>query len=200
MTRPPDVTLPHALEPRTDAELIAAWVKGDEAAAAELVHRHASAVARFLGAAGGRDDVEDLVQETFFRAFRKIETFRGTASFRTWLFAIGANALKDLRRRGRRRQVIPLADADREVADPRADPLGDVVERGLLERLREAVPKLPPMQRNVFLLRAQQGLEYDEIAAALGTSSGAARVHYHQAVKRLKAALGGVQEGNADGA
>ena len=53
-------------------------------------------------------------------------------------------------------------------------------------RLREGLGRLTRMQREVFLLRVQQGLEYDEIAAALGTSPGAARVHYHHAVKRLK--------------
>ena len=53
-------------------------------------------------------------------------------------------------------------------------------------RLTDGLARLPRMQREVFLLRAQQGLEYDDIAAALGTSSGAARVHYHHAVKRLK--------------
>ena len=54
------------------------------------------------------------------------------------------------------------------------------------ERLRRGLTRLPRMQREVFLLRAQQGLEYGEIAAALETSPGAARVHYHHAVKRLK--------------
>jgi len=48
---------------------------------------------------------------------------------------------------------------------------------------------LPPMQRDVFLLRAQQGIEYEDIARALGTSVGAARVHYHHAIKRLKRVL-----------
>src|SRR5947199_130234 len=53
-------------------------------------------------------------------------------------------------------------------------------------RLLQHLPELPRMQREVFLLRAQQGLDYEEIAAALGTTPGAARVHYHHAVKRLK--------------
>ncbi|MFQ5810642.1 MAG: RNA polymerase sigma factor [Armatimonadota bacterium] len=55
--------------------------------------------------------------------------------------------------------------------------------------MEEAVHQLPPLQRDVFLLRAQQGAEYEDIAAALDTSVGAARVHYHHAVKRLKAIL-----------
>ncbi len=58
------------------------------------------------------------------------------------------------------------------------------------ERLRRGLGELPRMQREVFLLRAQQGMEYDEICAALGTTPGAARVHYHHAVRRLKELLG----------
>ncbi len=116
----------------SDAALIAAWQAGDEQAAAELVRRHARALARFLAGGGAREaDVDDLVQETFIRAFR----------------AVG-----------------------REAAD----------------RLRAGLARLPRMQREVFLLRAQQGLAYEEIAAALDTSTGAARVHYHHAVRRLK--------------
>jgi RNA polymerase sigma-70 factor, ECF subfamily len=167
----------------SDAELIAAWRRGEEAAAAELVRRHARAVARFLGAAGAADDVDDLVQETFYRAFRRIESFRGGASFRTWVMAIGANALKDLKRRLRRRPVVALDD--REIPDT-TDPYAEIVTNETRRRLEEAVSRLPPMQRNVFLLRAQQGLDYEEIAAALGTTVGAARVHYHHAVRRLK--------------
>jgi len=168
----------------SDAELISAWRGGDEAAAAELVRRHAQAVARYLAAAGASDDVEDLVQETFFRAFRKISGFRGGASFRTWVIAIGSNALKDARRRMRRRPVVPL-ETD-EVADEHGDPHAEVVGRDLETRLGECVARLPPMQRDVFLLRAQQGMEYEDIAGALGTTVGAARVHFHHALKRLK--------------
>ncbi len=168
---------------QSEGELIEAWRRGDEAAAAELVHRHAAAVARFLSAAGAGDDVEDLVQETFYRAFRKIDGFRGGASFRTWVMTIGSNALKDLRRRLRRRPVVALED--REVADP-SDPHQEAVSDELARRLETAIAQLPPMQRDVFLLRAQQGLEYEEIAQALKTSVGAARVHYHHAVQRLK--------------
>lgn len=168
----------------SDAELIEAWRGGDETAAAELVHRHAQAVARYLAAAGAGDDVEDLVQETFFRAFRKIAGFRGGASFRTWVIAIGSNALKDTRRRFRRRPVVPL-ETD-EIPDERGDPHADLVGKDLETRLGQCVTQLPPMQRDVFLLRAQQGMEYEDIAGALGTTVGAARVHYHHALKRLK--------------
>jgi RNA polymerase sigma-70 factor (ECF subfamily) len=181
------VTVPVPAEGPLDAQLIAEWRSGDEGAAAELVRRHTPALARFLAAAGAREDLDDLVQETFFRAFRRIETFRGTAKFATWLMAIASNALKDLRRRAKGRTVLTLEE--RDLPDETADPHGEVVGRDLMDRLERAVQGLPPMQRDVFLMRAQQGAEYKEIAEALETSVGAARVHYHQAVKRLKATL-----------
>lgn len=168
----------------SDADLIERWRGGDEAAAAVLVQRHMGAVARFLAAAGAHEELDDLVQETFYRAFRRLGTFRGTASFRTWVIAIGSNALKDAQRRRRGRQ--PLSLDDRELPDSSSDPHDAAVERELLARLEAAVGELPRLQRDVFLLRAQQGASYDEIAEALGTTPGAARVHYHHAVKRLK--------------
>ncbi|MBI3982462.1 MAG: sigma-70 family RNA polymerase sigma factor [Gemmatimonadetes bacterium] len=168
----------------SDGELIDRWRRGDELAAAELIKRHATAVARFLGASGGGDDVEDLVQEAFFRAFRSIARFRGGSSFRTWVMTIASNALKDLKRRARRGDVLSLED--RDVADTSADPYGETVSRDAVRRVEAELGRLPRLQREVFLLRAQEGLEYDEIARALGTTPGAARVHYHHAVQRLK--------------
>src|SRR5437870_10646488 len=96
----------------SDAALIAAWQGGDEQAAAELVRRHARAVARFLGAglSGGTGDadVDDLVQETFIRAFRALGRFRGQCRFRTWLMTIGGNVVKDAYRRVKRTRVVAL--------------------------------------------------------------------------------------------
>lgn len=174
---------PVAADP-SDADLIAAWQGGDEPAAAQLVRRHARALARFLAGAGAPEaELDDLVQDTFIRAFRALEQFRGQCRFRTWLLTIGGNVLKDAYRRGRRARVVPL---DEELRSPDGDPHERAVAGEVEAKLAEGLKRLPRMQREVFLLRAQQGLEYEEIAAALGTSPGAARVHYHHAVKRLK--------------
>ena len=168
----------------TDAALIAAWQGGDEQAAAELVRRHARALARFLASAGAPEaDLDDLVQETFIRAFRAVDRFRGQCRFRTWLLTIGGNVLKDAGRRAQRARVVPLGE---DVRATDGDPHERAVAGEVEGRLQEGLRQLPRMQREVFLLRAQQGMEYDDIAAALGTSPGAARVHYHHAVKRLK--------------
>jgi RNA polymerase sigma-70 factor (ECF subfamily) len=170
--------------PPTDAALIAAWQGRDERAAAELVRRHTRALARLLAGAGAPEaEVDDLVQETFIRAFRAVGTFRGQCQFRTWLLTIGANVLRDAYRRAKRARVVPITT---ELASTEGDPHDQAEAKEAEARLQEGLRALPRLQREVFLLRAQQGLEYDEIAAALGTTPGAARVHYHHAVRRLK--------------
>ena len=141
--------MPHA-EPvaavPSDAALIAAWQGGDEQAAAELVRRHARALARFLGAgsSGGDADVDDLVQETFIRAFRALGQFRGQCRFRTWLMTIGGNVLKDAYRRVKRARVVPLAD---ELRDKDGDPHEHAVAGEMEARLAEGLGRLPRMQR-----------------------------------------------------
>jgi len=174
-----------ALAAEADGALISRYLAGDEQAAGELVRRHTAALARYMAAQGApAEELEDLTQEAFFKAFRALASFRGGASFRTWLLAIGGNVLRDGRRRWRRRQVVELSP---EIRDPSGDPAEHLDAGSTLQRLEEGIGKLARLQREVFMLRAQQGLEYSEISTALGISEGAARVHYHHAVKRLMA-------------
>lgn len=168
----------------TDQSLVAAYRGGQQRGAAELIARHGAAVGRFLYSSGAAAaEVEDLVQETLFRAFRRLDTWRGEASFRSWLLTIASNLLKDHVRASKDRRFVSLESL--ELADP-ADPHADLAAGELEDRLRQELSRLPRLQREVFLLRAQQGSEYSEIAIALGTTPGAARVHYHHAVRRLK--------------
>lgn len=174
--------------PLSDADLIVAYRGGDQRAAADLVARHAGAVGRYLHASGaGGSDVEDLTQETFFRAFRRLETWRGEASFRGWLVTIAGNLLKDEYRRLKGKKVISLDGHD--MADLR-DPAAELQLNEAEQRMQVGIAGLPRLQREVFLMRVQQGFGYEEIADALGTTPGAARVHYHHAVRRLKEIIG----------
>lgn len=167
----------------TDPALVAAYRSGDERAATELVRRHAGPLGRFLYGLGAEpDDLEDLTQETLFRAFRRVDSWRGGASFRSWLLTIGSNLLRDQVRK-RRGKLVSIDDHD--IADG-ADPARNLAAAETHEQVRVGLAALPRLQREVFLLRAQQGSDYGEIAAMLGTTPGAARVHYHHAVKRLK--------------
>ena len=171
----------------SDQELVAAWQGGAEPAAKTLVERHAPAVARFLYSAGAdREELDDLVQEAMFRAFRRLGSWRGESGFRSWLFSIAANLLKDERRKRRGRTVLSLVESDLP-ATPGPDEEHAAAEAG--ERIRAGLAELPRLQREVFLRRVQGGEAYDAIAAAVGSTPGAARVHFHHAVKRLKELL-----------
>src|SRR3954469_551453 len=94
---------PASGEEQKDLELIARWKAGDERAATELVERHAAALARFAVSTGERNEVDELVQDTFVRAFNSLDGFRGESSFRTWLFTIQRRLLLDRRRAEKRK-------------------------------------------------------------------------------------------------
>src|SRR3989449_7905820 len=144
----------------TDAALIAAGRGGDEPAAAELVRRHARALARFLAGAGAvAADVDDLVQEAFIRAFRGLGRFRGQCQFRTWLMTIGGNVLKDAHRRSRRSRLVPLGDDLRATdGDPHERAVAGEAER----RLAAGVGQPAPMQRGGVPLRGPPGAGDDQ--------------------------------------
>src|SRR5215470_18989984 len=123
-----------------DLELIARWKAGDERAATELVERHASALARFAVSSGERNEVEELVQDTFVRAFGSIDGFRGDSTFRTWLFTIERRLLLDRRRaEKRRRDRLELQEDD---AATEYDALDSVVADETQARLQQAVKRL----------------------------------------------------------
>jgi RNA polymerase sigma-70 factor (ECF subfamily) len=174
-------------EDEVDRALVARWLGGDERAATLLVERHAPALARFaasLTSGGDRGLIDELVQDTFVRAFQSLADFRGESSLRTWLFTIERRLLLDQRRSERRRpagEEIDEGDAATEYTAL------DALVAGETEgRIRQAIERLSPLQRDVFLLRVTEGLSYKEIAGVVGTTEGAARVHYHNAVRVIK--------------
>lgn len=171
----------------SDAALIARWLSGDERAAGRLVERHAVAVTRFVGSLGVQDDADDLVQETFVRAFGALETFRAESTFRTWLFSIARRLVIDQRRsNGRRREAEDVSD---DMLATHYDALDGILADEAETHVRRAVAQLSPMQRDVFLLRVNEGMSYREIAELVGSTEGAARVHYHHALRTVKESL-----------
>lgn len=167
-----------------DSVLIERWKTGDSRAASELVERHADALARFAASTGEREEIEELVQDTFVRAFGSLQAFRGESSFRTWLFTIERRLMLDRRRaEQRQKSLVPIEAPD---AQTTYDALDGMVAQETATRVRRAVNGLSPMQRDVFAMRVEQGMSYKEIAAVLETSEGAARVHYHNAIRAVK--------------
>ena len=167
-----------------DRALIERWKTGDERAATTLVERHAAALARFAVRLGMREEADELVQDTFIRAFGALESFRSDSSLRTWLFTIERRLVIDRRRASARR------GKDVEVGDEHAasgyDALDALVADETSRRMAKAIGGLTRMQREVFSLRVQEGRSYKEIAEVLDTSEGAARVHYHNAMRAVK--------------
>src|ERR1700682_4365709 len=96
-----------------DMELIKRWKAGDSRAATRLVGRHSQALARFAASAGEREEIEELVQDTFIRAFASLDSFRGESSLRTWLFTIERRLMLDRRRAERRSsETVPVEESD----------------------------------------------------------------------------------------
>jgi RNA polymerase sigma-70 factor (ECF subfamily) len=171
----------------TDLDLIARWKAGDERAASILVERHAPALARFAVSLGARWDVDEVVQDTFVRAFASIDSFRADSSLRTWLFTIERRLLLDRRRSERRRRDdAPIDECD---AATEFDALDGLVAEEAVARVMKAGERLSRLQREVFLLRVTEGLSYKEIAEIVGSTEGAARVHYHNAMRAVKESL-----------
>jgi RNA polymerase sigma-70 factor (ECF subfamily) len=150
---------------------------------AAVVAEHWASVYRFLlGSSGHAQDAEDLTQETFLRAWNRLDTFQSGTAMRVWLLRIAANAATDVRRRRLRVAFVPLAH------DPPADRPGpgdalDLAEQAGL--LRVALEQLSEKTRMVFHLRAQEDLPFREIAEVVGTTEEGARWHMHQARTKL---------------
>ena len=172
---------------RTDLDLVARWMAGEQRAATLLVERHAAAVSRFVASIGARAEAEEVVQDTFVRAFGSLHSFRADSSLRTWLFTIERRLILDRRRSERRRRDdTSVDDAD---AATEFDALDEIVADEAESRVKKAVEQLSRLQKEVFLLRVNEGLSYKEIAEVVGSTEGAARVHYHNAMRAVKESL-----------
>jgi RNA polymerase sigma-70 factor (ECF subfamily) len=169
---------------------------GDSDAFRMLVERHATAVFRLAyRMTGNETDAEDMVQETFLRAWREIRRFDGRASFGTWLHRICANRTVDFLRSRNRWQPANTTESDEEhdpfrglaSEEPSPERAARSAEAGAV--LEPALASLSEIERTAFVLRHYEGLPIDEIASALGVQPGAARHSIFRAVRKLRRAL-----------
>jgi len=156
---------------------------------AELTERHRPEVLRYLvRLLGDPAEAEDACQEAFLRAHRAFARLGSAANSRAWLYRIATNSGLNAAR-SRSRRVARAADVDLDTLPAEAGMSPE--RREQLLAVRRAVAGLPPRQRAALMLRQFQGFDYAEIAAALGGNQGAARANVYQALRKLRAALGG---------
>lgn len=170
----------------TDAELVERARSGDARALDALVRRHTDAAFRVaLSYVREEDTARDVVQDSFLKAFRALETFRGDAAFKTWLMTITANEARGVLRKTKRWKEQPIEDAA-PVPDDTIDPASAAVMSDEVERARALLQSLPEKQRLSVSLRVDEGLSFREIGAVIGSSEGAARVNYFHGIRRLR--------------
>ena len=170
----------------TEPQLIQRLRDGDEDAARALYDAHVDRVFRICYRFAGEDHLaQDFTQETFVRAFTKIDTFRGEAAFGTWLGSIATTvSLNGLRKVKRfRSRETALHEDLRSTGGPGR------LEPDVKERLHRAIDELPAGYRTVFLLHDLEGYTHEEIGAMLGIKSGTSKSQLFRARGRLREKL-----------
>jgi RNA polymerase sigma-70 factor (ECF subfamily) len=176
--------------PESDALAISRVRAGDDDAFRELVDRHSRAVFRVAYRVTGRvEDAEDVVQETFLRAYRQLHRFEARANFGTWLHRIATNCAVDLLRARPKREVAEEPETLERTADvlPVPEPAALGVQIG--DRLAGAMALLTEIERAAFTLRHFEGLSIDEIGAVLGLKTSAAKHSIFRAVRKMRREL-----------
>lgn len=131
------------------------------------------------------ENANDLLQNTFMKAWMSIEHFRGEARLSTWLYKIAINEAITFLAREKRRTTLSLDDPDSTIASTvEADTYTDGDR--LAAELREAVETLPEKQRIVFNMKYYDDMKYEDMSSILGTSVGALKASYHLAVKKIE--------------
>ena len=166
----------HASE---DAGLVRLACSGDESAFARLYDRYARMVHGLLVARVGQADVEDLVQEVFLTAWRRLGALRDAAAFGGWLAAIARNRATDFHRRRHDSEALPDHLAAPDASSARFDALAVLA----------VIRTLPSAYRETLVLRLVEGMTGPEIAAQTGLTAASVRVNLHRGMKLLREKL-----------
>jgi RNA polymerase sigma-70 factor (ECF subfamily) len=190
------------LDPNSDAALVGRATQGDVAAFGVIVERYQRPMAALVSRmTANPDDVDDIVQELFLRAWKGLPRFRGDAQFSTWLYRIAVNTAIKHRSRHRNENALSLSadnlvgglDALHAPSDAAptqgGDPFRAAHQKEREETVRRAVMSLPDKQRSVVVLHYFEGHSCEEISKIVGCSLGTVWSRLHYACKRLKGVL-----------
>jgi len=156
-----------------------------------MVREHWDAVYRLLRSlCRNVHDTEDLAQETFLRAWKRLDSFAPGTKMRSWLLKIASNAFLDEQRRRKRSRSQPL---DLDLADGSRDPDHALEISQQAAKIRQAMSELSELTRMVFHLRATEDLSFREIAEITGSTEQAARWHMHHARTKILELMGNAE-------
>lgn len=183
--------------PVADETLVARARSGEQAAFETLVRRYQDRVFTIVhGFVRDREEALDLTQETFVKAYQALGTFRGGASFYTWLYRIAVNNCKDALRKQASRPKVSLEDEHLQelgfepTANPSYDPAGIVEADEMRSVVRQAIAMLPEKLRVAILLHDLEGLPQQEVARILGCPLGTVKSHVFRGRAQLRRLLG----------
>lgn len=193
----------------TSVELAARARAGDAAAFELIMRRHNTLLFRTArGVVADDAEAQDVVQETYLRAFTSLDSFRGDAALGTWLARIAINVALDLQRKmGRQVRIDDTQDLTAEPspehmmsfsAAPSERPDATAERAQMRQLLQSAIEQLPPIYRSVFILRAIEEMSVDETAFCLQVSADVVKTRYLRARALLRDCLGAQIEAHAN--
>ena len=172
-----------------DAVLIERFLAGDETAFTGLVNKYRKQVyAVAWRLVGNAQEADDLAQETFIKAYRNLNKFRGDAKFKTWLLRITTNAGINMKKSGR------ISKDSGEAPDDNLEAFSGSALEGLLDderklQLRQAINQLPPKQKQTLMLKTYKDMTCEEVASVMKCSPGTVKANIFNALKKLKTML-----------
>ena len=199
-------TILYFSDPGADEVLVSAAKNGNQRAFEVLVERHQQRMLAFARRyTRVREDAEDVVQQTFQKAFIHLNKFQGKSSFSTWLTRIAINEALMLMRRGRGLREIPVDDSNdhgvaasaMEIPDPSPDPETSYLRRERVQILSETLGNLRPGMRKAIELRELAELSTEETAQRMGVSVAAVKARIFHARKKLRGQLSRYRKSNS---
>ena len=182
---------------QTDTQLVRLAAAGDRPAFATLVERYQAMVFRMVFyRTRSRQDAEDITQEVFVRALKRLPTLKDAAKFRSWLLSIAVNRTRDVMRKQRLLALLGVTAAAHtddigDVAGSSAlDPHEQLVRQEFWDQVGSFLDRLSRLEREVFLLRFWDQLQLNEIAQVLGNSQSTVKTHLYRALSKLRQSAG----------
>ena len=167
----------------TDDELVQEIKKGSRKAFSEIVKRHQKSLLRMsLRFVKDLDVAEDIVQESFIKAYEKLNAFEGRSSFKSWLFQIAVNTAKNKLRE--RKRITTDIDSVQLAVGAVAET--SLVYTALSQEIQDEIDRLPTKQRTALILRVYEDLSFKEIADIMECPYDTAKANYRHALMKLK--------------